>query len=208
MRWIIATACLIVRGDRRRAGPAGAGRHAARRRAAIAILYIGVAIAWGFVGVGDVRWCRRPENHTGALMVLVGLLVALTGLQFFDTPAGVRDRRAVRHGCPLGARAPAERVPERTPQGRAARRVVVCGYVAGALQLPVLLVTPCDDDCPADNPWLVQRQRRRSKHCFGGAAAVLGLIAIVGTIVLVLRRRQASSPPSAAAWSRCCCSAR
>src|SRR3954451_10508530 len=51
------------------------------------ILYLGVAVAWGFVGVGAFAWARRPENATGALMAVVGGLMACTGLQFFDTPA-------------------------------------------------------------------------------------------------------------------------
>ena len=73
MRWAIATACLIVAVigvallaqaqsvDVERLPPGGRS-----------ILYIGVVIAWGFVGVGAYAWLRRPENHTGALMVLVG----------------------------------------------------------------------------------------------------------------------------------------
>ena len=38
-----------------------------------AIPYIGVALAWGFVGVGAYAWLRRPDNRTGALMIAVGL---------------------------------------------------------------------------------------------------------------------------------------
>src|SRR4051794_5602247 len=86
MRWTIATGCLIAFGigaallikapDVTRLPPGG-----------VAILYIGVAVAWGFAGVGAFAWARRPENPTGALMLLVGVLMAITGLQFFDTPA-------------------------------------------------------------------------------------------------------------------------
>src|SRR5262245_43956523 len=67
MRWIIGTACLIVAvigvallleaPDVTRP-PAGG----------IAVLFIGVTIAWGFVGVGAFAWIRRPDNRTGALM--------------------------------------------------------------------------------------------------------------------------------------------
>src|SRR5688500_14396234 len=51
------------------------------------VLYIGVVLVWGFVGVGSFAWLRRPDNPTGKLMVIVGCLVGLTGFQFFDTPA-------------------------------------------------------------------------------------------------------------------------
>src|SRR4051812_7106117 len=51
-----------------------------------AIPYIGVALAWGFVGVGSYAWLRRPDNRTGRLMTIVGLGVAVTGLQLFDAP--------------------------------------------------------------------------------------------------------------------------
>src|SRR5690349_16550844 len=86
MRWIIGTACLIsltigvaliLEAPDVTRPPAGG----------IAILFIGVAVTWMFTGVGAFAWIRRPENRTGALMTLVGVLVAITGLQFFDTPA-------------------------------------------------------------------------------------------------------------------------
>src|SRR5690349_5708907 len=85
MRWAIVTACLIAATigvallfqapDVTRLPPGGA-----------AVLYLGVAIAWGFVAVGAYAHARRPENHTGRLMVMTGTFVALTGLQFFDAP--------------------------------------------------------------------------------------------------------------------------
>jgi hypothetical protein len=81
MRWVIAAACLTV---------AAIGVSLIIRAPDIArlptggepVIYLGVAIAWGFTGVGASAWARRPENHTGALMVLVGALIGLTGLQF------------------------------------------------------------------------------------------------------------------------------
>ncbi len=52
-----------------------------------AIPYLGIMLAWGFVAVGSYAWLRRPDNRTGALMTVVGVGVALTGLQLFDVPA-------------------------------------------------------------------------------------------------------------------------
>src|SRR5262245_38545707 len=64
MRWVIAAFCvitfalgiviLIATPDIARL-PRG-GR---------AIPYLGVALAWGFVGVGSFAWLRRPDNRTG-----------------------------------------------------------------------------------------------------------------------------------------------
>ena len=50
------------------------------------IPYIGIVLAWGVGGVGSVAWLRRPDNRTGALMVLVGVMVTITGFQLFDAP--------------------------------------------------------------------------------------------------------------------------
>jgi signal transduction histidine kinase len=47
-----------------------------------------VGVSWSFVAAGLVAWRRRPDNHTGALMVAVGLAYALPGLRLVQTPAG------------------------------------------------------------------------------------------------------------------------
>jgi hypothetical protein len=54
------------------------------------LLYLVIAIvgvSWSFVAAGLVAW-RRPDNHTGALMVAVGLAYALPGLRLVRTPLG------------------------------------------------------------------------------------------------------------------------
>jgi len=86
MRWAILTACLLVLAIS--AGLLIEASEVTRPPAGgIAILYIGVVVALGFAGVGTFAWARRPKNLTGVLMVAVGTTVALTGLQFLDTPA-------------------------------------------------------------------------------------------------------------------------
>ena len=47
-----------------------------------------VGVSWSFVAAGLVAWRRRPDNHTGALMVAVGLAYALPGLRLVRTPLG------------------------------------------------------------------------------------------------------------------------
>ena len=154
MRWVILTACLLVlaisvglliEASEVTRPPVGG----------IAILYIGVIVAMGFAGVGAFAWARRPKNLTGVLMVAVGTTVALTGLQFLDTPAlfaigAMFDTLVISVLVHLLLAFPAGRV-----EGRAARRIVAIGYAAAALQVPLLLLTPCTEDCPAGNLWLV-----------------------------------------------------
>src|SRR5689334_13277142 len=150
MRWAIAIACLIalvIGVDLLIAAPDVTRLPAG----GIAVLYIGVGVVWGFVGVGAYAWLRRPENRTGALMVLVGVLMALTGLQFLDAPAlyaigALCDTVAASALIHLLIAFPTGRV-----EGRLARGAVVSGYVAGALQLPMLLFMGCAD-CPGGNP--------------------------------------------------------
>src|SRR4051794_30019296 len=155
------------------------------------ILYIGVAVAWGFVGVGAFAWARRPENATGALMVRVGALVAVTGLQFFDTPA------LFAVGALFDALAGSALIhlllafPSGEIEGRLARRAVVCAYVSAALQLPALLFTRCPG-CPAGNPWLIAASEPLAA-LFNGLQVLALLAAVVGTAVVLLRRWRAST---------------
>src|SRR3954451_9609277 len=51
------------------------------------IPYLGVVLAGGFVAVGSFAWLQRPDKRTGLLMTIVGLAVAISGLQLFDEPA-------------------------------------------------------------------------------------------------------------------------
>lgn len=193
MRWAIATACLIVVVigavllvaapdiDEARLPPGG-----------IVIVYLGVGAAWGFVGVGAFAHARRPENHTGGLMVLVGLLIALTGLQFLDRPllfalGALVDTIVISVLIHLLLAFPSGHV-----EGRWTRRAVIAGYIAGSLQLPGLLFTECQE-CPSNNPWLIEDNQLLSALA-GVPQAALLLFALLTTVYVLLRRRQTASP--------------
>jgi signal transduction histidine kinase len=47
-----------------------------------------VAIGWSFVAAGIVAWARRPENRTGVLMTLTGLVWFGRQFEWWDTPLG------------------------------------------------------------------------------------------------------------------------
>ena len=157
------------------------------------VLYIGVVLVWGFVGVGSFAWLRRPDNATGKLMVIVGVLVGLTGFQFFDTPALLGLGLAVDtlSGSVLIHLLLA--FPSGRVEGRWARRVVAFGYVAGFAQFPGLLFTSCDEGCNIDeNPWMIADVPALSL-IFGLIQAFSLLFAIVGGVIVLLYRWRTSN---------------
>ena len=111
------------------------------------MLYIGVVLVWGFVGVGAFAWLRRPDNHTGKLMVLVGVLVALTGLQFFDTPALLGSASRCDTLCGSALIHLLLAFPSGRVEGRWARRAVVAGYIAGCRAAPGAALHPLRRGC-------------------------------------------------------------
>jgi signal transduction histidine kinase len=159
----------------------------------VSVIYIGVVLVWGFIGVGSFAWVRRPDNATGRLMVLVGIGVGVTAFQFFDTPAllalGIAmDTLSASILIHLLLAFPTGRV-----EGRWARRVVAAAYIAGASQLPGLLFTPCEEGCTIEeNPWLVADVPALSA-VFGLIQGLSLLVAIVGGVIVLLRRWRSSS---------------
>src|SRR5688500_18094681 len=193
MRWAITTGCLIAavvgvallinaqEVDFDRLPPGGRP-----------ILYIGVVIAWGFTAVGVFAHTRRPENHTGALMVLVGAFIGLTALQFFEQPVllsigALFDTICIATLVHLLLAFPTGRV-----EGRWARRALVAAYIAGLLQAPALLVNECSE-CPDGNPLLIERNDVIAA-IIGVPQGLLFVFALATTVVTLLRRRQASTP--------------
>jgi signal transduction histidine kinase len=158
------------------------------------VLTLGVLLGWGFVGVGSYAWQRRPENRTGELMVLTGLIMLVTGMQFSDTAVLYTAGLA----CDAIIIAPLAQLllafPSGRLEGRAARWGVGLLYTAGALQVPVMMVS--DDascrTCP-DNLLLIG-QSTVLYDIFGNLQA-LSIVAgvIVCVTVLIRRWRRASS---------------
>jgi signal transduction histidine kinase len=191
MRWMIAAAALVVLAisvallivtpdlEPERLEPGGR-----------AVPYIGVVLVSGFVAVGAYAWLRRPENRTGALMVLGGVAVALSGLQFFDNQAllaiGVAlNPFSISVLIHLLLAFPSGRV-----EGRWARRAVASAYIFGALQLPALLVMRCPE-CPFENPWLIE-EHDVIASIFGVGQVLTAFFAVVVAFVVLLRRWRAS----------------
>ena len=160
-----------------------------------AIAYIGLALAWGFVGVGSYAWLRRPDNRTGMLMTLVGVGVALSGLQLFDNDVlwaigAMSDAVAVSMLLHLLLAFPSGRL-----EGRAERRVAALGYVSAVLQPLRILFSECNiNACPSgDNPVLIV-DAPTVVDVFSLVQALTVVSAVILTVWLLIRRWRRSSP--------------
>jgi len=109
-----------------------------------------VGVSWSFVAAGLVAWRRRPDNHTGALMVAVGLAYALLGLRLVRTPLGFTAYLLVAT-LPLAVLAHLLAV---FPDGRATSRLqrvfIVANYATTVplALVQLLLVDPQRLRCP------------------------------------------------------------
>ena len=126
---MLGVVVLSLASDAQRLPPGGRG-----------VGYLGVALAWGFVAVGSYVTLRRPDRHTGVLMIALGLVTLTTGLQFSDAAGpwliGVlTDTLVLAVFVHLLLAFPSGRL-----EGVGERIVVGAGYVvATLLQLPPLL---------------------------------------------------------------------
>jgi signal transduction histidine kinase len=192
MRWTIAAACLstFVVGVVILAATPGFERLPPGGRA---VPYLGIMLSWGFVAVGSYAWLRRPDNRTGALMTVLGVGVAATGLSLFDVPAlwatgAIADTVIVSLLVHLLLAFPSGRL-----DSRAARVVVAMAYAAGALQPALVLFRRCmEAGCP-DNPILITDDPAIA-DMIAGVQAVFAVVSVTLTVVLLLRRWRASSP--------------
>jgi signal transduction histidine kinase len=144
----------------------------------------GPAVGWCFVGTGLYAWRHKPENRTGALMVLLGFAWFLFTLDAANGPT-VHTFALVAGGLwggvflHLGLSFPAGRLA--TPRDR---RLAAAGYAIFPLAfVPALLFAgPHElgcDGCPA-NLLLVHRDPTAA-HALtaAGAALYLALFAVV-----------------------------
>ncbi|WP_051325124.1 sensor histidine kinase [Candidatus Solirubrobacter pratensis] len=158
-----------------------------------ATLILGTLLGWGFVGVGSYAWQRRPESRTGALMVLTGLTMLATGMQFSDT-ALLYTIGLATDSLILGPLAHLVLAfPSGRLEGRAARIGVGLIYAAGVLQIPVIMVS--DDQscatCPRNLLLLVRSDVLAG--VFGTLQALLLLAGVIVAVTVLVRRRLRAS---------------
>jgi signal transduction histidine kinase len=147
-----------------------------------AVLFLGTALAWGFVGVGSYAWQRRPESRIGALMVLTGVAMITTALQFANSAL------LYTIGLAFDAiiLAPFAQLVMAFPSGRLGDRASRIGvgliWACGLLQVPMLVFMrdPSCDSCPDD--LLLFAKSDVAGDIVGN---LQGLCLIVGVIVCV-----------------------
>jgi len=158
------------------------------------VLFLGTALAWGFVGVGSYAWQRRPESRIGGLMVLTGLAVITTGLQFADnallyTIGLAFDAIILAPFAQLVLAFPSGRL-----EGRASRIGVAMVWAAGVLQALVIMFTD-DQECARcpDDVLLITRQQLLA-DILGTLQAFLLLGGVIVCVTVLIRRwRRAGS---------------
>jgi signal transduction histidine kinase len=164
-----------------------------------------VIVGWSFCGLGAYTSWRRPDNATGALMAVFGLVVLLSGMTISDAPvpflvAGLADALALPLFVHLLLAFPSGRV-----QGRRSRLLVAASYATAASTqvIAVLLGEPAGDpgctDCPG-NPILVAEQDAVAEIALA-VKSVAALAFTLCAVVLVARRAKprAFAPLAAAA---------
>jgi signal transduction histidine kinase len=158
-----------------------------------------VAMGVGFYALGAAVWLRRPDNRTGLLMLIEGLVILVTGLQISSNPwlfiaGSLTDALVISAFIHMLLAFPSGRL-----ESRSSRIVVWVSYGAAVLQVPVILFGSgpdlgcnAEDPCP-DNPLLIAQHSTLTNV----VESVQG-IALVGaalvTVFLLLRRYRASGP--------------
>ncbi|MFG2006103.1 sensor histidine kinase [Spirillospora sp. NPDC048911] len=105
----------------------------------VTLLLVGLMSGGGFVGAGLLAWRSRPADPTGRLVVVIGMLLLLSGLQYLG------GRLALGVGNAFGVATLAVLAhlvlvaPEGTARTRTSRVLVVLAYVIHALVLLVWL---------------------------------------------------------------------
>jgi signal transduction histidine kinase len=168
-----------------------------------ALIAVSLVLGWSFIGTGLYAWDRRPDNGTGALMVMVGFV-------WFLQPLAAANQAVVFMFAFVFLNtfyAALLHLLLAFPHGRLAtqrhRLLAAVGYFAAiGLQIPPLLFvkTPDDEvcrDCP-ENLLLVMDSMPTSQAFFVvQALTAIALFIAVGRIVI--RRWRAAQGPQRAA---------
>lgn len=154
--------------------------------------------AWAFVAGGLVASASRPDNRTGALMVLTGFLLLAGSLS--DTEGALTFTIGVLAG-PISEAVFAHLLlafPYGRLQSRAERVLVATAYAdVIAVQLLMLLFMDYRSvpGCPCPRNLLFVITNDAVHEFLMTAQRVVGLVVVVGVIVLLARRWRDATPP-------------
>ena len=155
---------------------------------------IWLLIGWSFAFAGLVALARRPENHTGRLLVWTGVALLLTGFNLSNS------RALYTFGSALGALELAAfahlllAFPDGKLHSRAERRAIVAAYVlAVAANVAVLMFAPHPGCSKCSPNLLLVTDRERIAHGLTVASDILAAAVITWILVLLARRRRTAS---------------
>jgi signal transduction histidine kinase len=168
-----------------------------------ALIAVSLVLGWSFIGTGLYAWDRRPENGTGALMVIVGfawfvqpLAAVNAALPFALAYIFLNTFYAALIHLLLA-------FPTGRLETRRNRRLAAAGYfVAVAMQVPPLLFlkTPDEEfcqDCPENLILVMDSVTTAQVLSALQALPAIAIFALVG--VTVIRRWRAARGPERAA---------
>jgi signal transduction histidine kinase len=161
-------------------------------------LVTGLFIGLSFTGSGLVAWWRRPDNHTGRLLVLVGLTFYLGAL----TDAGSPTLFTI--GLLLGSVPVAALVqlllayPSGSLRTATDRRIVQAGYAVVLLGLLAILVVeaePAKGECPGGCPRNVMLiwDEPTAARVINDVVEAIAVVLLAITLVRLVRRWRAAS---------------
>ncbi len=152
------------------------------------VLFLGTALAWGFVGVGSYAWQRRPESRIGALMVLTGVAMLTTAFQF----ANDAFLYTIGLACDAIILAPFAHLllafPSGRLEGRASRIGVGMVWAAGGLQALVIMFTD-DQQCKTcPNDLLLITHKQLVADILGSLQGLLLVVGVIVCVTVLIRR--------------------
>jgi signal transduction histidine kinase len=158
-----------------------------------------VAIGWSFVGAGLVGWARRPDNRTGLLMTLTGLVWFGRQLEWLDTPlASHLSHLSLNLFVALIAHQLVV-FPAGVSRNRTERSLVVAAYAIaiGGYVASRLFYDPTLEGCPDCPKNLLLLLANRELNAAAETGASLWAIAIiVVTLARLVGRWGGASPPA------------
>jgi len=158
-----------------------------------------LAIGWSFVGAGLVGWARRPDNRTGLLMTLTGLVWFGRQLEWLDTPlASHLSHVSVNLFLALVAHQLVV-FPNGAARTRVERTLVVATYAValGGYVLSRLFYDPAAEGCAGCPQNLLLLFPNGGLNAIANVVpSAVGIVLVVVVLARLVRRWWTASPPA------------
>jgi signal transduction histidine kinase len=158
-----------------------------------------LAVGWSFVGAGLVGWARRPDNRTGLLMTVTGLVWFGRQLEWLDTPlASLLSHVSVNLFLALVAHQLIV-FPNGAARTRLERTLVVVTYAValGGYVLSKLFYDPAAQGCPGCPPNLLLLFPNGDLNAIANLVpSAVGIVLVVVILARLVRRWWRASAPA------------